>query len=268
MDHMYTARIVFKDGRATRYSVDSPQFGSQSPSFAKVPDGTYEFYEGKLSSLGWGAIEYAADKDNPLYSHDPSNVQKLFNLGIDMHNVYNPQGPQELYFPTRYAYFRDGDLYLLGAPIIKKDDPLLVKFNVKELQREKNSPNDKPYIAFMDNGPPLKDGKYDVEKIRTFGLKVPEKNYYVLGDNHAMSADSRAFGFLPEANLQGAPSLIIWPPGDRLGPPPQMPYQLFTIPRLIVWAIAAASFLTWWILHRRYLRRPIIIDKSGSPLKD
>ena len=84
----------------------------------------------------------------------------------------------------------------------------------------------------MDNGPPLKDGKYDIEKIRTFGLKIPEKNYYVLGDNHAMSADSRAFGFLPEANLQGAPSLIIWPPGDRLGPPPQMPYRLFTLPRV------------------------------------
>ena len=31
MDHMYTARIVFKDGRATRYSVENPQFGSQSP---------------------------------------------------------------------------------------------------------------------------------------------------------------------------------------------------------------------------------------------
>ncbi|MBA2728164.1 MAG: signal peptidase I [Parachlamydiaceae bacterium] len=262
MDHMYTARIVFKDGKATRYSVDSPQFGSQSPTFAKVPDGTYEFYEGKLSSLGWGAIEYAASKDNPLYSRDPSNVQKLYNLGISTNNAYNPQGSQQLYFPSRYAYFRDGDLYLLGAPILKKDDPILAKFNVKELQREKNSPKDKPYIAFMDNGPPLKDGKYDVEKIRTFGLKVPEKNYYVLGDNHAMSSDSRAFGFLPEANLQGAPSLIIWPPGERLGPPPQKPYPLLTLPRLIVWAIAAASFLIWWVLHRRYLRRPIVIDKK------
>jgi len=262
MDHMYTARLVFKDGRATRYSTEQPQFGSQSPTFAKVPDGTYEFYEGKLSRIGWGAIEYAADKDNPLYSHDPANVQKLFNLGINTNNAFSPQGGQQLYFPSRYAYFRDGDLYLLGAPILKKDDPVLHKFNVKELQREKNSPKDKPYIAFTDNGAPLKDGKYDVEKIRTFGLTVPDKNYYVLGDNHAMSSDSRAFGFLPEANLQGAPSLIIWPPGDRLGPPPQKPYHLWTLPRIIVWAIAAASFLTWWVLHRRYLRRPIVIDKK------
>lgn len=260
MDNMYTARLVFKGGKATRYSVDRPQFSSESPSFANVPDGTYEFYHGKLSQVGWGAILSSPDKDHPLYSHDAQNVQKLFNLGINMNNAYKPQGSRQYYFPSRYAYFRDGDLYLLGAPIIKKDNPTLVKFNERELLREKNSPKDKPYIAFKDNGPPLKEGKYDVEKIRAFGLTIPDKNYYVLGDNHAMSADSRAFGFLPEDNLQGAPSLIVWPLGERFGFPPQQAYPLFNLSRVIVWLLAGIGLLAWWLLHRRYLRRPIRFD--------
>lgn len=259
MDHMYTARLVFNDGQATRYSVGRPRFGSDSPRFAKVPNGTYEFYDGHLSEIGWGAIAYTADKNHPLYSHEVSNVRKLFNLGIEMNRAYAPQGAQQFYYPSRYAYFRDGDLYLLGAPIIKKDDPLLVKFNESEEQREKKSSKEKPYIAFKDNGPPLKEGKYDVDFIRTFGLKVPEKQYYVLGDNHAMSADSRTFGFVPEDNLQGAPSLIIWPPGERWGFPDQKPYPLFNVPRTIVWSVAALALLIWWWLHRRHLRRPIDI---------
>ena len=54
-----------------------------------------------------------------------------------------------------------------------------------------------------------KDGKYDVDFIRAFGITVNPKNYFVLGDNHAMSGDGRLFGFVPDNNLQGAPSLIL-----------------------------------------------------------
>ena len=79
----------------------------------------------------------------------------------------------------------------------------------------------------------------------------------MLGDNHAMSQDSRYFGPVPQANLQGAPSLIIWPPGDRLGSPNQKPYPFLNLPRLIVWSIAAAIALIWFAIHRRNMRRPL-----------
>lgn len=256
MDNMYTARFVVKNGRATRYNVEGQHFDSASPRFNNVPDGTYEFYFGKAKKIGFAAIPYEVEKDNPLYSRDPANIQKLFNLGMELNTYFDPKTNNQVYFPHRYAYFRDGDLYLLGAPIFKKGDSVLEAFNQREVQKEQKSTANKPYAAFKDHGAPLKDGDYDREFIRTFGLTLPDKMYLVLGDNHAMSSDSRVFGFVPEDNLQGAPVYIIWPP-DRLGSPPQKPYPLITIPRLMIWGIALVVGLIWYLLHRRNLRKPI-----------
>ena len=256
MDMMYTARLVFKNGRATRYSVDAPHFGAESPSFPDVADGTYEFYAGNLQKIGFAALEYEANKDNPLYSHDPKNVEKLFNLGIEMYNAYAPVAKNQWNAPSRYAYFRDGSLYVLGGVLFQNGDPLLTDFNEREEKKESGSTEKTPYTAFKDFGPPVKESKLDTEFIRAFGVTIPEKQYLVLGDNHAMSGDSRIFGFVPEANLEGAPSLILWPAGDRMGFPWQAPYKIFTLPRLIVWGVVAILGLIWYIIHRRYLRRP------------
>lgn len=258
LDNMYTARFVVEDGRAKRYSVENVRFNSNSPRFTGVPDGTYEFYFGKASQVGWGGTTSPVPSDSPLYKHDAANVQKLFNLGIDMDMLFSPQNPSQRYFPQRYAYFRDGDLYLLGAPILKKDDPTLKAFNEREQQLEKQSSTALPYVAFRDYGPPLNaDGTYNAEFIRTFGIKVPEKHYMALGDNHAMSSDSRVFGFVPENNLQGAPSWIIWPSGDRWGAPEQKPYPIFVLPRLIIWGCALTIALLWYLWHRHRLKQPI-----------
>ena len=225
MDHLYTARFVVKEGKARRYELGRSDFPAGSPLFPDVPDGTYQFYSGHVSSIHWGGISTEVPKDNPLYSTKPENVQKLYNLGIEMNNYFTPKKGSESNFPHRYAYFREGDLYLLGAPILKKGDPALAAFEKREKERAAKSTKAVPYAAFKGIGPPVtKEGKIDLEFIRRFGVTVPDKEYLVLGDNHAMSSDSRVFGFVPEANLQGAPCWIIWPPGDRLGTPPQKPY--------------------------------------------
>lgn len=258
MDNMYTARFVVNNGEAQRYSVENQTYPSHGPRFPGVSDGTYEFYNGKAVKVGWGGITSALPEDHPLYKHTPENIQKLYNLGIEMDLAYAPHGENQIRFPQRYAYFRDGNLYLLGAPILKKDDPALKSFIDRESKREQQSTANKPYIAFKDYGPPLnQDGSANVDFIRTFGVTIPESTYLVLGDNHAMSSDSRVFGFVPQKNLQGAPSLIIWPPGDRLGPPKQKPYPIINVPRLIVWSIALFIFLVWYAIHRRNLKRPI-----------
>ncbi|MCE5318828.1 MAG: signal peptidase I [Parachlamydia sp.] len=257
MDSMYTARFVVKDGRAHRYSADSKRYSRYTPSFPGVPDGTYEFYYGKGKNVSWGGVTFDLPKDHPLYNHDPANVQRLFNYGIDMNTYFDPNAGNVANFPSRYAYFRDGDLYLLGAPIMKKDDPVLVAFNKREAEREQQSSSTKPYVAFRDFGPPVKEGKYDVDFIRAFGITIPPKNYLVLGDNHAMSSDSRVFGFVPQENLQGTPSLILWPPGSRWGIPAQKPYPVFVEPRLIVWGSLALLALLYYLFHRYRASRPI-----------
>lgn len=261
MDNLYTARFVVENGRARRYSVEGEHMTASSPHFPGVPNGTYEFYFGKASRIHWAGISTSVEKDNPLYKRNPENVQKLYNLGIEMRTSYNPSPQNQTLFPHRYAYFRDGDLYLMGAPIVKKDDPVMIKFSEREQKRQSQATAGAPYVAFKDYGPPIKDGKIDVEFIRTFGISVPEKSYMTLGDNHAMSSDSRVYGFVPEVNLQGAPCWIIWPPGDRLGAPPQKPYPFMNLPRLIIWSIAALILGLWYAYHRRSLHRPIFVKK-------
>lgn len=256
MDNMYTARFVVERGYATRYNYSSPLFTSSSPAFPGIPDGTYEFYYGKAYKILWGGIPSELPKDHPLYSRDPQNVQRLYNLGIEMSNAYSPSSKQPFYFPARYAYFREGDLYLLGVPIFKKEDPLLKNFLENEMLHQRESSPEKPYIAFRDFGPPMKDGVLDKEFLQTFGVKIPPKHYLCLGDNHAMSADSRFFGFVPEENLQGSPSLTIWPP-SHFGIPNQKPYPWWTFPNVLVWSIALSIGAIFLTLHLRRRNQPM-----------
>lgn len=257
MDTLYTCRFVIKDGRAKRYSVNPLPFNSMSPQFPGVPDGTYEFYYGKAYEIVWGGISVELSHDHPLYRRDPEKIQKLFNLGIEMSTAFSPQSTSQTTFPTRYAYFRNGDLYSMGGVIFAKEDPLLKAFVLNETKIQKESNKEKPYLPFIDHGPPLKNGKIDKGFIETFGLKIPEKHYLCLGDNHAMSADSRYFGFVPQNNLQGAPSFIIWPPGNRWGSPAQAPYPWFTIPNMITWSIILLILAIWWAISRYYGKKSI-----------
>jgi signal peptidase I len=43
-------------------------------------------------------------------------------------------------------------------------------------------------------------------------IKVPQGQYFVLGDNSASSRDSRYWGFVPEDLIIGRAELIYWPP--------------------------------------------------------
>ncbi|OQX53746.1 MAG: signal peptidase I [Candidatus Omnitrophica bacterium 4484_213] len=52
-------------------------------------------------------------------------------------------------------------------------------------------------------------GKYGKEGV---GVKVPERSFFVLGDNSAVSRDSRYWGFVWRRNLLGKAFLIYWPP--------------------------------------------------------
>ncbi len=42
--------------------------------------------------------------------------------------------------------------------------------------------------------------------------KIPEDNFFVLGDNSASSQDSRYWGFVPRKNILGEALVVYWPP--------------------------------------------------------
>jgi signal peptidase I len=247
-DNMYTARFIVKNGFARRYGADAPKASTKSflPHLIDVPDGSYEFYYGKAYAVKWQGITEELPPSHPLYRFDPQRVQLLYNMGMEFDTRFMPQVKMQKLVPARYAYFRDQNLYLLGAPLLLKGDSALVSFLQREEEKAAAGNAQNPYRAFKDNGPPT-----SLDFIKQYGITVPPKMYLVLGDNHAMSSDSRYFGFVPESNLRGTPDFIFWPPGKRWGIPNQPPYPWITLPRVVIWICAALALLLWYYLHRK-----------------
>ncbi len=247
--NLYTARFIVKNGFAYRYGL--PPSALQSPflpKLADVPDGTYEFYHGKAYKISWQGLSFELNKDHPLYKLDPQRMQLFYNLGIEFDTRVIPPNSYPSLFPSRYVYFRNGALYAMGSPLFAAGDPLLEIFAQSE--QMKQSPI---YVPFIDHGAPK-----SLNEIKQFGLTIPEKSYLALGDNHAMSADSREFGFVPEVNLKGAPDLIFWPFGPRFGHPNQPPYPFMNFPRSIMWVIVGVSIAGYTFYQRKRNKLPLL----------
>ena len=227
-----TARFKVTKGRATLY----PNGRSSSIALPGVPDGLYQITKGVVEEISWWNQAISVSKNHPLYNSDL--LMPLFNSGMDMLPIYSESNVP--FYPQRFAYFDNGSLKVMDQVIYEKDDPLLKDFEEKE-----RSHTEALYRPFIDQGPPT------AEQIRQFGLKVPEKMYYVLGDNYGMSADSRDFGFVPEDNIRGTPSFIFWPPGHRFGVPPFPPVPWLTLPHLVIFILVViVSAVCWRIYYR------------------
>jgi len=260
---LYTARFVVKDGKALRYGSSMNTGGTRRycPDLLNMPNGTYEFYHGKAYQVFISGITKELHKDHPIYQFSPERVQFFYNLGIEFVTLYAPMAKDQPLLPSRYVYYRDGDLYTMGAPLMKGGDPTLAAFIAQEYLKQKNAPSYRPYFPFDDQGAPVdQEGKIRVEFIKKYGITTPSHHYLVLGDNYAMSADSRDFGFVPEDNIRGAPSFIFYPFGKRFGFPPQAHYQLFNLPRAVVWLLALVVLSSWYIHHRKYYKLPVKIE--------
>ncbi|MEI8300872.1 MAG: signal peptidase I [Chlamydiota bacterium] len=267
-NNLYTARfVVEKSGHVRRYGYKkSEQSKSFQPKLDHIPAGTYEFYYGKAYQIFWQGITKELPPSHPIYQFTKENLYTLFNLGIEFDTRFLPEANYPLLLPSRYAFFRDQTLYVMGTALFKQTDPLLQAFLQQEKIKQHHSTAYSPYLPFVDHGAPLlENGLLDTKTVLRYGIKVPDNGYLVLGDNYAMSADSRDFGFVPQNNLRGVPNFIFWPPGNHFGFPNQASYPVFVLPRLLIWLIAGLIITAAIILHRKRYRLPIdkrLSDKS------
>lgn len=254
-DNLYTARFIVEKGYARRYGSKPITQHTKHfyPYLPGIPDGTYEFEKGKAYQVKFQGIRTKLSKQHPLSVFDAKRLVTLFNIGIEFDTRYNPGMLPVTIFPSRYAYFENDDLYLMGRKILSHESVKLLDFIRNEEEKEKTG---RYYKGFLPSKPPFQDGKIDKEFVEKYGIQVPENEYLVLGDNYAMSADSRDFGFVPSGNLRGVPEYIFWPPGSRLGYPLQAKYATFTTSRLIIWFFAFICFGLWYIYHRKYHTPP------------
>jgi signal peptidase I len=263
MDNLYTARFVVNQGFVHRYEINGRKNGLQSsfPFFPGIPDGVYEFYYGTAYQIGWQGIATKLGREHPIYQFDSKRVQMFFNLGMEFDNRFNPEHKGVSFVPSRYGYFRDGDLYLMDGPIIKRDDPILTNYIKREKDRQESTRGKNSYLPFVDKGAPLDgNGNLDVAFIRKTGLVVPPNSYFVLGDNYANSGDSRDFGFVPQENLKGVPSLIFWPPGPRWGFPNQPFYSFLNPGRVVIWSVAIFCLIGGVLYRYKRMRLPLDFD--------
>lgn len=257
MRHMTTSRFIVKNGNVSGFGSSNP--AAYAPKLPSIPDGTYEFQNGVATQIFWGGISSKLPEDHPLLQLNPTQIQTLYNMGFEWRSYFDPAPRSPL--PSRYAFFRGGDLYTMSGPLMMKGDPLLTLFLKREYQRQSMSTTVKPYHPFDDEGAPLsEDGTIDVEYIKQHGVTIPDKMYLVLGDNHAMSADSRLFGFIPQDNLRGSASILFWPPGNRWGRLPQAIAPHLTLPNLTIWILALAIGTGSYIYFQRKYFRPFKFD--------
>lgn len=246
MSHLYTARFTVEDGRARRF--DGGGMEQYDVPLPNIPNGTYEFYDGKAFEIGFLGYRTELPRSHHIYQFTARSTQALFNYGMEFSTYFSPTSSYFVPFPNRYAFFREGDLYVMGRKFLEKGSPLLVQFNEAESKKA---------VPFIDRGPPLKDGRLDVDTIRTFGYTLGDKEYLALGDNYAMSADSRTFGPVPQENLEGSPLFILWPPQERFGSPNQVPYESFSPPTVIMWTVFGVLVAAFLLYERRKKSLPI-----------
>jgi len=255
MGNMTTARFVVKNQKAYRYTEGKKhnqplQF---DPPLPKVPDGTYELYNGKAYKIYPLGIRSQLKENHPLLSSEL--IYTLFNMGISFNTLYKPMQSDQTFIPQRFAFYREGTLYVMDTPLFTTQE--IQPFVDQELTKQNSSSSSEPYIAFIDRGAPMKEGKLDIAFIQAFGLKVPEDALIALGDNYASSADSREFGFVPMNNLRGAPLFTFWPPGKNLGPMLQPDYPWATLPNLIVGSLVSLSTLILILYIRKRNRQSL-----------
>ncbi len=128
--------------------------------------------------------------------------------------------------PGDTVAYHDGALTINGQAVGRVPQPQMGDSSYESFYREQlgqhshlirelngvYSSSQAPFVNTYNNG------EFMGKAGRTWKVKVPAGHYFVMGDNRDQSADSRWWGFVPDANLSGR-AFFVWmhkPPGLHL----------------------------------------------------
>jgi signal peptidase I len=155
------------------------------------------------------AFEVAIYLVNPLHtaSHDP----RLRLWGIGWFRIPSPSMEPTLHrnsiflvsaWPYLRAAPRSGDIIVFKYPL----DPS-VSYVKRVIAAGGSKVEIRDGLVLVDDrqlAEPYETGAHSDRYSRTYGpVQVPADDFFVLGDNRPDSADSRAWGFIPRANIIG-----------------------------------------------------------------
>ena len=132
--------------------------------------------------------------------------------------VYSPTASaiERTVFPIRDP--RRGDIVVFKYPDEPERDFIKrvigLPGDTLELRNKKvyvnGQPLDEPYVHFLEPASGASEvTSFDVRE-RYGPVRVPDEQYFVMGDNRDNSQDSRYWGFLPRANIKGRALMIYW----------------------------------------------------------
>ncbi len=111
-------------------------------------------------------------------------------------------------------YYRKNDIKRFDIIVIDEGDRDLIKRVIglpgETIAYRKN----KLYINGEEISDPYPSTKTDDFRIESIGFtKIPNDSYFVMGDNRAVSADSRVseIGVIKKSKIKGRAKLVIWP---------------------------------------------------------
>ena len=130
--------------------------------------------------------------------------------------VFGPHGPEGAVLPTRDV--RRGDIVVFKYPEEPQRDFIKRVIGLPgetiELRNKKvlvdGKAIDEPYVHFLEASHETGEiTSFDVRE-RYGPVKVPDGQYFVMGDNRDNSQDSRYWGFLPRHYIKGKALMIYW----------------------------------------------------------
>jgi len=143
---------------------------------------------------------------NPLYDMNDSPIF-LFNIPNPLYNTNFPlSGYRNI---VEWGALGRFDIIVFKYP----KDPLGTRRDF--IKRIIGLPGEeveiKKGVVYIDNQPLIEEHSMFKDSFYMKKIKVPNKHYFVMGDNRPNSADSRYWGFVPKDNVIGMALLRIWP---------------------------------------------------------